>query len=37
MGLVFDLDAAQREQLTAVLRELEQQLDDGRLPTSTVE
>ena len=37
MGIVFDVDDAQREQLRAAIQEIEQQLADGRLPTTTVE
>jgi Tfp pilus assembly protein PilZ len=37
MGVVFDLDDAQREQLVAVVKELEQLLLDGKLPTNVVE
>jgi Tfp pilus assembly protein PilZ len=37
MGVVFDCDDAQREQLTAIIKELEEQLLEGRLPTSTLE
>jgi Tfp pilus assembly protein PilZ len=37
MGIVFDVDDATREQLRAVIRELEQQLAAGALPTGTVE
>jgi Tfp pilus assembly protein PilZ len=37
MGIVFDLDEAQREQLIGVIKELEEQLRSGRLPTSTTE
>jgi hypothetical protein len=37
MGLIFDLDATQRAELEAALRDLEQQLEEGRLPTSAVE
>jgi hypothetical protein len=37
MGIVFDLDEAQRTQLIEAIRDLEQQLADGRLPTTTVE
>lgn len=32
MGIIFELEEGQREQLVAVLRELEQQLQEGRLP-----
>lgn len=37
MGIVFELDDAQRESLASVIRELEEQLMSGRLPSSTVE
>jgi Tfp pilus assembly protein PilZ len=37
MGIVFELDDAQRELLIAVMKELEEQLHDGKLPTNTVE
>jgi len=37
MGIVFELDDSQREQLTHVIEELEEQLRDGKLPTTTVE
>jgi len=37
MGIVFTLDDAQREALTAVIRELEALLLSGQLPTNTVE
>ncbi|MBL0218204.1 MAG: PilZ domain-containing protein [Myxococcales bacterium] len=37
MGIVFELDAAQRAQLTATIRELEAMLLEGKLPTNTVE
>lgn len=37
MGIVFELDDAQREQLVAVVKELEQLLQDGELPTNVVE
>ena len=37
MGIVFELDDAQRAQLTTVLQELEQLLQDGQLPTNAVE
>ena len=37
MGIVFELDEAQREQLAAVLRELEAKLDAGNLPSGTLE
>lgn len=37
MGVVFDCDEAQREQLVAIVRELEQQMLAGKLPTNTVE
>jgi uncharacterized protein (TIGR02266 family) len=37
MGVVFELDDAQREQLLAVIKELEQALEDGKLPTPVLE
>lgn len=37
MGIVFDLDDAQREQLIAVIKELEDQMHNGRLPTAAIE
>ena len=37
MGVVFDCDDTQREQLVGIIRELEAQLLEGRLPTSTLE
>lgn len=37
MGIVFDLDPAQREHLRSVMKELEQLLHDGKLPTNTAE
>jgi uncharacterized protein (TIGR02266 family) len=37
MGIVFDLDDAARDHLTAIVRELEEQLLAGKLPTETVE
>ena len=37
MGIVFDLDDAQREQLTAVIKELEELLEKGALPKTTLE
>jgi uncharacterized protein (TIGR02266 family) len=37
MGVVFDLDDAQREALAAVIKELEEQLKTNLLPTNTVE
>jgi Tfp pilus assembly protein PilZ len=37
MGIVFDLDDATRAQLVEIVRELEEQLHAGKLPTSTVE
>jgi uncharacterized protein (TIGR02266 family) len=37
MGIVFDLDEAQREQLSSVIKELEEQLHAGRLPTNATE
>ena len=37
MGIVFELDDAQRASLIAVIRELEAMLLEGKLPTTTVE
>lgn len=37
MGIVFDLDDAARDQLHEVVRELEDQLHAGKLPSDTVE
>jgi Tfp pilus assembly protein PilZ len=37
MGIVFEMDEAQREQLGAIIEELEKQLRDGQLPTGSVE
>jgi Tfp pilus assembly protein PilZ len=37
MGIVFELDEAQREILIAVIKELEEQFHAGGLPTNTVE
>jgi Tfp pilus assembly protein PilZ len=37
MGIIFDLDEATREQLAVVVRELEEQLRTGALPTGTLE
>lgn len=37
MGIVFELDDAQRELLVAIVKELEDELHAGRLPTNTVE
>ena len=37
MGIVFDCDDAQREQLVTIMKELEEQLALGRLPTNTIE
>jgi uncharacterized protein (TIGR02266 family) len=37
MGIVFELDDAQREQLNSVIEELEDQLKHGKLPTNAVE
>ena len=37
MGIVFELDDAQRELLIGVVKELEALLHEGRLPTNTVE
>lgn len=37
MGVVFDLDDAQRELVTVVIKELEDQLRDGMLPPTSLE
>jgi uncharacterized protein (TIGR02266 family) len=37
MGIVFELDDAQREQLAAVIKDLEDQMLQGRLPTNALE
>ena len=37
MGIVFDIDDAQREQLAAVLKELEAKLEAGKLPGTALE
>ena len=37
MGIVFDLDPAQREQLVGTIKELEQLMIEGKLPVNTVE
>ncbi len=37
MGIVFELDEAQRELMVAVVRELEEQFYGGQLPTTIVE
>jgi hypothetical protein len=37
MGIVFDLDDAQREHLHAVIKELEEQLETNQLPDPSVE
>lgn len=37
MGIVFDLDETQRADLIAIVRELEEQLLTGRLPTNVVD
>ena len=37
MGIVFDLDEATREQLNAVIREIEEALEKGVLPSPLVE
>ena len=37
MGIVFELDETQRETMVAVIRELEGQLAEGKLPTNVVE
>jgi hypothetical protein len=36
MGIVFDLDAAQRETLTGVIQDLERDLQAGTLPTAAL-
>lgn len=37
MGIVFELDEAQRKHLIGVIQELEAMFHDGQLPTNTVE
>ena len=37
MGIVFDLDDAQREALQSVMKELEEALEKGALPNPTIE
>jgi Tfp pilus assembly protein PilZ len=37
MGIVFELDESQREVLVHVIEELEEQLKNGKLPTTTIE
>jgi hypothetical protein len=37
MGIVFELDEAQRELLVAVMKELETEFHAGRLPTNSIE
>jgi uncharacterized protein (TIGR02266 family) len=37
MGIVFELDEAQRATMTAVVNELEVQLREGKLPTTSLE
>jgi Tfp pilus assembly protein PilZ len=37
MGIVFDLDAAARDQLVEIVRDLEAQLDAGKLPSGAVD
>jgi hypothetical protein len=37
MGIVFDLDPAQREHLVAVIKELEQMLEANALPDPAIE
>ena len=37
MGIVFDLDETQRENLIGVIKELEDALEKGALPTTTIE
>lgn len=36
MGIIFDLDATQRETFAAIIKELEQEMQAGRLPTNTL-
>ncbi len=37
MGIVFELDETQREVMAVVIRELEDQFAQGKLPTNVVE
>lgn len=37
MGIVFDIDDTQRDQLAAVLKELEAKLEAGKLPSTALE
>lgn len=37
MGIIFELDDTQRELINAVIKELEEQLHAGRLPTNAVD
>lgn len=37
MGIIFDLDAAQRESFGVIIKELELEMQAGRLPTNTLE
>jgi Tfp pilus assembly protein PilZ len=37
MGIVFEMDDAQKEQLGEIIEELETQLKDGQLPTGSLE
>jgi hypothetical protein len=37
MGIVFELDEAQRADLVAIVKDLEEQLLAGRLPTNATE
>ena len=37
MGIVFDLDDAQREQLHSVIKELEEALEENKLPEPIIE
>lgn len=37
MGIVFDCDATQRDELGTIIKDLESQLMAGRLPTNTLE
>jgi len=37
MGIIFELDGTQREALGAVIKELEEQMHAGKLPTNTLD
>ena len=37
MGIIFELDAAQRETFPAIVKELEEQMNAGHLPTNALE